>query len=180
VCTDVRYVGGLLRGITVWGRPWAKKEREKDRFWKITKEKKSWVMAQVVEWLPSKNKVLSSNASPIKKGELRLQIKLRMIIRWSWNSKILQDELDEFNLNSRICERVRERQNERERERGRFLDNGIMVRKGQGGWLGSWKRQGSSVSQFLDWEKVRMWILPYSFQKETSPTYSPGRLVMKL
>jgi hypothetical protein len=44
------------------GQPWQKKTWEPT--WKITKAKKGWGMAQVVEPLPSKYEALSSNTAP--------------------------------------------------------------------------------------------------------------------
>jgi hypothetical protein len=55
------YAGGGGKRITVRGQSWAKSMRP---YLKTNQSKKSWVMAQVVEHLPSKHKVLMSNSIP--------------------------------------------------------------------------------------------------------------------
>jgi hypothetical protein len=49
---------GALRRIMIWGQPWPKKKK-KSYYLKIRS------MAQVVEFLPSKSKALSSYETPL-------------------------------------------------------------------------------------------------------------------
>jgi hypothetical protein len=76
------YVEGKGRRIMVWGLPWAKTQ---DPTWKLTKPKKgiSKRMAQVLEHLPSKHKVLNSKPSTT----ITIIKSYVNVVIFSWNSE---------------------------------------------------------------------------------------------
>jgi hypothetical protein len=84
------YSEGRDRRIAVWHQPKQKEivklcsknnKQNQDLIWKITKEKKWGGVTRGMAQVPSKHKVLSSNASPIKKKKKSLcEISYRLTI----------------------------------------------------------------------------------------------------